>query len=77
MPTLPVLLGMFVNLMMSMVKQFLPTEMTERFQFGCMFNDRLDKTFLVPDKTSAKARNYARIIEALTIRYENEATFRL
>ena len=60
-----------------MVKQFLPKEMKEKLQFGCVFSDRLDKTFLVPDPYSAKLRNYGRIMETIKKRYDNEKNFKL
>jgi hypothetical protein len=69
--------GVLVNLMISMVKQFLPDDMTEKFQFGCMFAERLDRCLMVPDKVTAQARNYARIIESFQRRFENEASFHL
>ena len=69
--------GVFVNIMMSMVKRFLPKNMNDKLQFGCTFPDRLDKCFLTPNPKVAKERNYLRIIETLKVRYENEANFRL
>jgi hypothetical protein len=63
--------------MMSMVKKILPKDLTATNQFGCVFEDRLDKCLLFPDAKTAQLTNYNRIIETLAKRYENEATFRL
>lgn len=69
--------GTFVNIMISMVKPFLSTEHKDTLKSGYQFSDRLDQCFLIPDADTARARNYARIVETLQIRYKNEASFRL
>lgn len=69
--------SMFINLMMSMVKPFLAKEMREKFQFGCQSGQRLDQYYLTPTPQEARSRNYARIVQALQRRYDNQAKFQL
>jgi hypothetical protein len=63
--------------MISMVKQFLPRQMIQKFQVGCQYDDRLDKYLLVPSPEEAKIRTYNRMVETLQKRFEYEATFKL
>ncbi|CAB9512890.1 expressed unknown protein [Seminavis robusta] len=69
--------GYFVNVMMSTIKRFLPKNMTERMEYGCSCDGRLDQIWLVPDAKTVLQRNYIRIMQTLQLRYENEARFSL
>jgi hypothetical protein len=63
------------KLAVSMVKPFLPKELT--VEFGCQFETRLDSLYLVPSLQEANRRLVGRVEETLGRRYEHERTFRL
>lgn len=69
--------GTVVNITVSMIKHLLPRDMKAAFEVGLKGPQRLDKCFLVPDAKTAKLRNFSRIMEALKLRYDNQADFEL
>lgn len=69
--------GVFVNLMTSMAKRFLPEEHHNKFQFGCQFDGRLNTFFHVPDVPTANQKLLARIEDNLQRHYANEQAFKL
>jgi hypothetical protein len=70
--------GVFANLMVSMVRQFLPSSLSRKIEVGCLCEaGRLDKIYLTPDPQAASRRILTRLEDALRRRYENDASFRL
>ena len=69
--------GVNITVTYSMAKPFLPKDMKENAKFCCRFPRRLDQVMLTPNPTLAMVRNYIKIIEALQLRYEHEACFKL
>ncbi|CAB9501308.1 expressed unknown protein [Seminavis robusta] len=69
--------GMFMNLLLAVSKPLLPQGVTARNEVGCIFQGRLDTFYLVPSAADAQQRNYIRVMDALSRRYANEASFRL
>ena len=69
--------GTTLNLVFSMLRPVLPQDARNKLEFGCQFEERLDKLYLVPNLAAANDRLTARFLEALRMRYENEKIFRL
>ena len=70
--------GVFANLMVSMVRQFLPSSLSQKIEVGCRCEaGRLDRVYLTPNAQAANQRILCRLEDALRRRYENEATFAL
>ena len=69
--------GVNLTVTYSMAKPFLPKDMQENAKFCCRFPQRLDQVMLTPNPSLAMVRNYIKIIEALQLRYEHEACFKL
>ena len=68
--------GLFMNLLMSTAKKFLPQSVQQRMELGCRSEGgRLDQLFMVPDKPTANQRLVMRLQDALKSHYENQATF--
>ncbi|CAB9503119.1 expressed unknown protein [Seminavis robusta] len=66
-----------MNVVVSMLKPFLPKHLRNNIEFGCQFEQRLDALYLVPSMEEANQRLLARVDATLQRRYENERTFRL
>lgn len=69
--------GMFINLVTSMVKRFIPPGMAKKFQFDAKSNYRLDQIYLQPSLADANQRILKDLHKALETRFHNEATFSL
>ena len=69
--------GVFINMINSLKKRFLPREITERMEYGCKFEGSLRDTFLVPTLEQAMLRMLFRFEENLLKRYHNERTYEL
>ncbi|CAB9511919.1 expressed unknown protein [Seminavis robusta] len=70
--------GVFANLLVSGVKRFLPEDVRNRFEVGCISEGgTLDKMFLQPNLEVANERFLGRIEATLERRFLNEATFQL
>ncbi|CAB9519029.1 expressed unknown protein [Seminavis robusta] len=69
--------GFFANLTVSMAKQFLPREISDKFVMGLQMEGRLDTIYNVPNAEIAQQRVLARLQDALKRRYHHEATFTL
>ncbi|CAB9523085.1 expressed unknown protein [Seminavis robusta] len=67
--------GIFSNVAVAIVKPFLPKELRDAIEVGCLYDGRLDSLFLVPDAETAQRRNYFRIMDTLKLRYDNERQF--
>ncbi|CAB9501765.1 expressed unknown protein [Seminavis robusta] len=66
------------NVVVSMVRQFLPLSIKEKFEIGCICEaGRLDRVYLTPNKEVARKRTLSRLEDALQRRYTNEASFKL
>ncbi|CAB9515159.1 expressed unknown protein [Seminavis robusta] len=61
--------GMFVNMMVSMVRQVVPKRIHEKFQLGTVSGlGRLDQLYLVPNLEAANQRTLRRVQECLHMR---------
>ncbi|CAB9500307.1 expressed unknown protein [Seminavis robusta] len=70
--------GVFINVLMSMVKRISPPEFHENYEFGLVSEaGRLDNIFFIPSMEAANERILMRITLALQRRYANEASFSL
>ncbi|CAB9512513.1 unknown protein [Seminavis robusta] len=70
--------GVFVALLLSQSKRFLPKELSSKFHTGCVFEGgRLDSFYLLPNLEAAQKRVLGRTMECLTERYANDESFRL
>lgn len=69
--------GATLNIVMSMLRPYLPVHARQRMEFGCLFEVPLDRLFLVPNLQIANARLMQRFTNTLAKRYENETSFRL
>jgi len=70
--------SMFKNLLLSMAKQFIPKEMHDKFETGCVCElGRLDRMYLIPNVEQANERFGKTFRECLQRRYVNEKTFSL
>ena len=69
--------GMIFNLLATLFKKFLPSDLKNRFQLGMQCDSRLDAIYLVPTPEIARARMLVRLQETLERRYENEKHFTL
>jgi hypothetical protein len=69
--------GVVHNIMMSMLKPFMPDRVRKAVTTGLPFEGRLDTYYMVPDVATANQRLLARLTETLKRRYENEKTFSL
>lgn len=69
--------GMFMNLATSMVRKLFPTGVASKFQFGAVSPKRLDQIYLQPSLEVANERLISALHQALELRFQNEATFRL
>lgn len=68
--------GLFMNLLLSTARKFLPTAIQQRMEVGCQSEGgRLDELFMVPDVETANDRLVQRLQEALRIHFANEADF--
>jgi hypothetical protein len=68
--------GLFINLLMSTAKKYLPTSILERLEIGCQSEGgRLDQIFMVPDVETANQRLVFRLQDTLKRYYANEASF--
>lgn len=66
-----------MNTMLAFLKPFLPKIFLSKIEVGCMFYGRLDFFYLIPSASIAQQRNYERIMDSMTRRYANEASFSL
>lgn len=70
--------GVFMNLMVSMSKKFLPASLGDNIQMGCKFKGgRMDQFYNVPSLEAAQERLLSRLEMCLAKRYINEHEFRL
>jgi len=69
--------GLFANLTVGLMKQFLPERIHSRFNLGCQFEQRLDTFYRVPNDDVADQRIQSELECYLKLRYENERAFRL
>lgn len=68
--------GLFLNLLLSTARRFLPAHVRRRMDIGCRSEaGRLDEIFLQPNPDVANARLVGRLQEALQLYYRNEASF--
>ncbi|CAB9506506.1 expressed unknown protein [Seminavis robusta] len=67
-----------LNIVVSMARRLVPDELSGGWKVGCQFaGGRLDQFYMLPDKAAASQRTYAKLCEALKIRYECERRFSL
>ncbi|CAB9503120.1 expressed unknown protein [Seminavis robusta] len=69
--------GTAMNVLVSMLKPFLPKHLQKNVEVGCQFEQRLDSLYLVPTVEEANERLLARVEETLQKRYYNERAFEL
>ncbi|CAB9505685.1 expressed unknown protein [Seminavis robusta] len=70
--------GVLYNLLLSMTRRFVPKEIHERFQMGCLCElGRLDALYLNPTVEAANEKLLAFTDHTLRRRYANEAAFTL
>lgn len=69
--------GVFINLLFSLTKKFLPSEITSKFDMGCQFDGRLDEIYLIPTVAAANQRLLNNMGEALERRYSNMKSYSL
>lgn len=69
--------GTMMNVVVSMLRPFLPRHLKNKIEVGCQFDKRLDEVYLVPNMEEANARTLSRMEDTLRRRYENEKTFQL
>jgi len=69
--------GLFVNIGVSIIKSFLPLEITSKIEMGCQFAGRLDTFYALPTRELATQRLLQRIEASLQRRYENIENFSL
>eukprot|EP00797_Seminavis_robusta_P031198 Sro670_g184720.2 (261) ;mRNA; r:42208-42990 len=70
--------GVFVNMLTSMAKKFMPIALRDQFEVGCISESgRLSKVFLTPTVEVANARFMSRFLHSLELRYKNEKSFTL
>jgi hypothetical protein len=69
--------GTVMNLVVSMLRPFLPKEVRNKIELGARLEQRLDSLYLVPTVEEANLRLLGRVEETLRRRYHNENTFRL
>lgn len=69
--------GLAMNIIISMVRPFLPEALKQKLEFGCQFEQRLDTIYLVPSAEEANLRLLVRVEESLRVRYYNEHRFSL
>ncbi|CAB9506111.1 expressed unknown protein [Seminavis robusta] len=67
--------GLFINLINSLKKRFLPKHIVDKMEIGCMFERRLSDIYLVPDIDAAAQRLLSALECSLNRRYENERSF--
>jgi hypothetical protein len=69
--------GAAMNVLVAMLKPFLPKDLRENVETGCFFDQRLDTIYLVPTLEDANLRFLNRVTQTLQRRYDNERAFRL
>lgn len=74
--------GLFLNLLMSMAKRFIPRDVQETFEFGCKNatedgHQRLDDMYLQPTVEAAQEKMLGRLKAGMERRFNHEKTFRL
>lgn len=69
--------GVFMNLMNSLKRRFLPRRIVDKMETACHFEGRLSDVFLVPDAETACRKVKATFLEVLQLRYQNVENFRL
>ena len=69
--------GLFVNLLVSMVRRFTPNEIHNKIELVNQSDNRMDQICLVPTAQAATERVLSEMSLALKRRYENERNFRL
>jgi hypothetical protein len=69
--------GVVQNIMMSMLKPFMPDRFRKTFTTGLSFEGTLDTYYMVPDVATSNQRLLARLTETLKRHYENEKAFSL
>lgn len=68
--------GLFLNLLMSTARRFLPRHVQRRMEIGCQSEGgRLDQMFLTPTAQVANNRLVGRLQKGLEKHYDNEAIF--
>ena len=69
--------GVFINVLVSMVRRFIPSEIYDKFELVSHTDVRLDEICLVPNAETAEKRVFRNLTESLRRRFENERAFRL
>ena len=69
--------GLAMNVLVSMLKPFLPTHALSKIDYGCKFEQRLDKLYLIPNVEAANLRLLRGMEDSLIWRCHNEKTFKL
>lgn len=69
--------GVFVNLMVSMVRRFIPKDIHKKLIVTSNSETPLNHLFMVPNVETATERLMKDMTETLRLRYENEKTFLL
>ncbi|CAB9500902.1 expressed unknown protein [Seminavis robusta] len=70
--------GVFVNMLTSMAKKFMPVAMRDQYELGCInVSGSLSKLFLTPTVEAANERTMSRFLHSLKLRYKNEKSFTL
>jgi hypothetical protein len=69
--------GTAMNILVAMLKSFITEPLKSNIETGCMFEDRLDKIYLVPTLEEANQRFLHRVTQTLQKRCYHERTFRL
>ena len=69
--------GVFMNLMNSLKRRFMPRRIMEKMDTACQFDGRLSDIYLVPDAETACRKVKANFQEVLQLRYQNAENFRL
>jgi hypothetical protein len=69
--------GTAMNVLIAMLKSVIAEPLKSNIETGCVFEDRLDKIYLVPTLEEANQRFMHRVTQTLQRRYDQERTFRL
>lgn len=69
--------GVLFNVLMSMGKRCMPTDLRSKINVGCVSEERMDELFWTPNPEAGRARVYQRMEAALERRFKNEGKFSL
>jgi hypothetical protein len=69
--------GTAMNMLVAMMKPLIPEPLRSNIKTGCVFEQRLDRLYLVPTLEASNQRLLNRVAETLQRRFDNERNFRL